>query len=507
MLPPHLDPIPTQATDFVVQAADVQAALVRYFPYEPTEEQHEVFGSLSRFICAVVPRAVLVVNGAAGTGKTTMLAALVRVLEDREEPYVLLAPTGRAARVMGQRSGRAASTVHKHIYSTEQTVSGGLSFRRRTNQDPQRTLYIVDEASMIGEPEGTVNGLLTDLLTYAFAGRPDTRVLFIGDPMQLPPVGCLRSPALDAAYLARHYDARARSWLLNEVRRQALDSTILLNATRLRRHLQAGPKPHQPLPTLATDTTCQVLDTSADMIETYLQYHDPENLDSVMFVVYSNALAGQVNQAIRSRLFDPEAEALCPGDRVMVVRNYYAHYRESLPFIANGDLGIVRYVDHRSLEERYGHQWCRISVEFVDVTGEAVEVEALVSLTLLQSKDPQMTSEQQAALWAQRRTDLEAELPTGTPRTEIQKRLRTDPYITHLQLKYGYAVTAHKAQGGQWDHVLIGFEPYHTQRMLEANPEEFLRWAYTAFTRARTRVYLHASPFNYAERRDEPIDG
>lgn len=472
-----------------MQAADVTAALRQGFGHSPTAEQEKAFRILGKLLVSDAARPTLVIRGAAGTGKTTLMHTLVSWLADHGIRAVLLAPTGRAAKVLARRTGRQASTIHKYIYQAESEGEGGVRFRLSKNEDPARTCYIVDEASMLGNEPGMSGGyesrpLLEDLVQFVFEGSQARKLIFLGDLAQLPPVGSLESPALSIPWLRERLDLQAGLCTLTEVKRQLLESPILANATLLRQALD-GEVPLADV-RLRTAPDCQVLEHPAELVDVYCDRFDPQDLDRVLVVCHSNGMAAQLNHAIRHRLFD-EPEFLMRQDVALVVKNYYQRQQHELPFVANGDLGLVQQVHYRSRETLYGQEWCDVDLLLTDLEGEPQPVTGKVPVALLENKQPALTHLQTRQVWHERLADLRSQ-----KQSTRKQDLRKDPYIQCLQLKYGYAVTAHKAQGGQWDTVIVYFEPWLFK---EGANEELLRWAYTAITRAARQLILVNCPF------------
>lgn len=483
------------------------ASLLERLPFDPTADQRRALDAVVRFTETSLDRPVLILRGAAGTGKTALMRALVPWLEARDWFVVLMAPTGRAAKVLAGQATRQAFTVHKYIYAAESTPEGGLKFRRRKNEDPERTLYIVDEASMIGEGgegwrgSGEVAGtrLLEDLLSFTLPigsdGTGGRRLLLIGDPAQLPPVGHLTSPALEAEHLRTTYGVTAGAVHLREVRRQALESPILRLATSLREALDQGAL----MPTVSADwlgPELRVVSSADEALDTFTSAFVRERPESAALITYSNGVAVQANQAVRNQLLG-ESRALEPGDQILVAKNHYNAHLDALPFVANGELGRVLRVFEIGDEPKYGLRWMGADLEFTDPAGEPATVGGMIPIDLLTAKDAALTREQIARLWKERREELANEPP---PEGKAKKRRgppEADPYLHPIQLKHGYALTGHKAQGGQWDDVVVMFEP-SLGRMQAEDPRGFLRWCYTAITRARTRLTLFRPPFTFS---------
>lgn len=447
----------------------------------PDQEQ-----ALARFLSFVRSQhdyCTFLLTGSAGTGKTFLINLFSKILKQSGYQVILLAPTGRAAKVITKRTHRHAYTIHHHIYSVKENDLGEVYFELKPNKTKKPTVYIVDEASMIGDKEGGISGsLLKDLLNYAFHDNPSQKLILVGDPVQLPPVGSAESPALQAYMLGQLYNIDLYEAQLNEVLRQSIDSDVLDNAVRIRDTFLSNLE--NPLELLFSNEVIN-LDNAYESLETYLGYFQEGNYDRVIFITYSNWQSSKVNQAIRHRLFEEEG-ALQVSDLVMVVRNNYAWGDpKRLPFIANGEMGTVHYVDQESYEEKYGLKWIDAEIAFEDTRGEEFVVPCKVVLDLLDDKRPQLDEATMHRIWFERK-QVYAELPIK----ESAALMRKDPYVNALQIKYGYCITGHKSQGGQWENVIIGFEPDYGK-----NPQAYMRWVYTVFTRAEERVFLLNCPF------------
>lgn len=477
-----------------MDAITLAARFVRGLGFEPTSDQRNALEGIARLLLTQEPGACLILLGAAGTGKTSILRAVVDVLFEEEAHVVLMAPTGRAAKVLAARTGYEASTLHKVIYDTETSLSGSVRYKLRRNNDPQDAVYIVDEASMIGEQTDSGSSLLHDLIGYVSGDEPNRKLLLVGDPYQLPPVGATDSPALAMQYLRRSYGLLAGRVQLNEVRRQAEQSTILANATRLRDVVDTLRTEGTlvGLPTFESGMDTVALTASEQVIDTFLDYYQPDDPDSVIAITYSNGIAAQLNQAIRQRLYE-EPEDLVSGDRVMVVKNHYRKAFHALPFIANGDIGFVTRTFPETVAEKYGQKWLEALVAFNETGGKSADISATIPTNLLHSKSPNLTRDEVKAIWDGRIEELTLTKDEKPKRTELKE----DPYLGALQLKYAYAITGHKAQGGQWRNVIVVFEPYFVDKLLLEDPIGFLRWSYTALTRASDRIFLLNSPFPF----------
>ncbi len=440
--------------------------------------------SFFRFLRSEEERSTFLLTGSAGTGKTFMINLVNQILLKEGYQVILLAPTGRAAKVITKRTHRLAFTIHHHIYSPLDNGLGQIRFQLKANKQASRTVYIVDEASMIGDQTDKQGGeaLLTDLLRFIFQSDPSRKLILVGDPVQLPPIGYADSPALNPHELRISQDLDVFHAHLNEVKRQLVDSGVLDNAVLIRdAFIQAGGESLQ----IEQGRDVQVLENAYDGIETYLGYFQEGNLDRVVFLTYSNWQSTRINQALRHHLWQTES-LLVPSDLLMVVRNNYAWGdSKRLPFIANGEMGTVRTVYQESYEERYGLKWMDVEIEFLDKKGEAMLVTCKVILDLLTDKLAQLSREQMYLVNRSRQEEYH-----GLPRKEAQKLIQTDPYINALQVKYGYSITGHKAQGGQWENVIIAFEPDYGQDL-----RAYIRWTYTVFTRAEERVFLLNCPF------------
>ncbi|GAA0880968.1 ATP-binding domain-containing protein [Algoriphagus jejuensis] len=419
---------------------------------------------------------VFVLKGYAGTGKTSLVSALVQVLPRMEMRSLLLAPTGRAAKVMSNYSGRGAYTIHKIIYKPKGdfgTMGGGFILQKNYFKD---TVFIIDESSMLADDGGMSGNLLWDLIQYVFSGK-DNRLLFIGDTAQLPPVGSEYSPALDAGYLLRHYRLEADQIELVEVMRQRLESGILFNATSLRDQLA------QQKPTVRIQTSAfkDVFKMTSERLEDGLRYaYDKFGTENSIIVTRSNKSAVQYNLYIRRVIHFFEDE-ISTGDLLMIVKNNYTYMAESekVNFLANGDMMEVMKI--RSFEEMYGLRFATLELRLLDYPEEPF-FEAKVILDTLYSPSPSLTREQYRSLYDQ----VSADYADVANKTERMEHVRKDPYLNALQVKFAYALTCHKAQGGQWKAVFVD-QGYLNEEQLD---RDFVRWLYTAVTRATEELFL-----------------
>ena len=459
------------------------------FPFEPTAEQSVAMNRLAVFVNDPAPRQAFLLKGYAGTGKTAVISSLVRVLARHHRRVVLMAPTGRAAKVFSNTSGFPACTIHKKIYRQKSILDAG-SFQLDHNFH-EHTLFLVDEASMISNQglSGSTFGsgrLLDDLVSYVYSGA-DCRLLMLGDQAQLPPVGELESPGLSAQVLSS-YGLTVREYSLENVMRQMQDSGILHNATLLR-DFTVNPYIEGGFSFKLDGFKDVVRISGSELIETLSRCYSRDGIDETMVLCRSNKRAIVYNNGIRNTILDREDE-LCRGDSVMIVKNNY-YWTESLAaqedadsyanlpsFIANGDIAVIRRV--RRQRELYGFRFEDAVLSFPDY--DDLEMDVTLLLDTLHSESPYLTREESDKLFDNVMEDY-ADIPS---KKEKMKKLRENKYFNALQIKYAYAVTCHKAQGGQWKNIFID-QGYVTPEMQD---EEYYRWLYTALTRATQTVYL-----------------
>ena len=451
--------------------------LAKYFPFSPTLGQAEFFKRMDFFLLKKPEeKPVFVLKGYAGTGKTSLTSALVKVLPKMDMRSLLLAPTGRAAKVMSNYSGRAAYTIHKIIYKPKGdpgTMGGGFILQKNYFKD---TVFIVDESSMLADDGGMSGNLLWDLIQYVFSGK-DNRLLLIGDTAQLPPVGSEYSPALDSEYLLRQYRLDADQIELSEVMRQRLESGILFNATALREQLLK----QEPQVKIQTQNFPDIFKMTSERLEDGLRYaYDKYGTENTTIVTRSNKSAVQFNLYIR-RVIHFYEEEINAGDRLMIVKNNYTYMAESekVNFLANGDM--VEVMKIRNFEEMYGLRFATLELRLLDYPEEPF-FEAKVILDTLYSPSPSLTREQYRTLYDLVSQDY-ADVANKTERMEL---IRKDPYLTALQVKFAYALTCHKAQGGQWKAVFVD-QGFLNEEQVD---RDFVRWLYTAITRATDELYL-----------------
>lgn len=436
---------------------------------------------MARFLYDSNPRSAYLLKGYAGTGKTSLVSALIQTLPALRVNAMLLAPTGRAAKVISSYAGRPAYTIHKKIYMTVTDSTGTVRTVRAVNKHAY-TLFIVDEASMIGlEPISSRQSLLEDLIDYVYDGN-HCRLMLIGDTAQLPPVGQNESPALDERYLSTTFFLNVLSSELTEVVRQKHLSGILAGATDLRAQIASlSGADEASLPLFSPNGTDVVRLAGEDLMETLYREYGDFSLDQVVVICRSNKRANLFNQGVRNSVLFREEEVNA-GDYLMVVKNnyYWLDEESTIGFIANGD--IVEVLSVRHVQELYGFRFADATVRFVDYPDEEPR-DCKLLLSTLYSESPSLTSEEANNLYNNVMEDY-ADLPYKADRL---RELRQNPYYNALQVKFAYALTCHKTQGGQWRTVIVdqGFLPPDMKL-----DREYLRWLYTAFTRATDRVYL-----------------
>ncbi len=465
-------------------AVQIAELLSSRFPLPPTRQQQEAFLRLADFLHYTNDNACFVLKGFAGTGKTTLISTLVQVLPALYMRSVLLAPTGRAAKVMGSYSGRKAMTLHKKIYRKRVAVSPDMAFGPAENPHTD-TLFIIDEASMISNERLSFNGksLLEDLIAYVMSGK-NCRVMFVGDVAQLPPVGLLQSPALDPQWLERAFGMRVFAHELTEVVRQEKHSGILYNATVIRQQIHSASDLEEPVPfpQFRIKGFPDIFRMTGERLIEGLHYaYDKYGMENTLVICRSNKNANLYNQHIRNHILFREEE-LTGGDYIMVVRNnYYWLSADSnrSGFIANGDMARVRRV--RNIHEQHGFRFADVSLEFMD-SDEVEPIDCRVMLDTLHGDSPSLSQADQQRLFDAIMIDY-ADIADKRARLAA---LKADPYYNALQLKFAMAITCHKAQGGQWQAIFVD-QGYLTDEMLDV---AFLRWLYTACTRATKELFL-----------------
>ncbi len=466
-----------------MQKTDIIRRISAAFPYRQTKDQASLTTHLSDFLTDSNPDSVFLLKGYAGTGKTTIVSSLVKVLPEFNLKTVLLAPTGRAAKVLAGYAGKQALTIHKKIYRIQTAGDGSVQIVRRENKH-SNTIFIADEASMIPGSDTTERGslfgrsnLLDDLIEYVY-NQKNCRLLLIGDTAQLPPVHSAESPALNKSFLEGHYQVFVREYELREVVRQARDSGILYNATKLR-YMLAGNT--NGFPALQTDRYGDVVrvqgQEAADEVDNAFLSGGKEQ---ALMICRSNKRANLYNQHIRQRVLFMEDE-INAGDLLMVVRNNYYWLPETSEagFIANGDIMELKRIQRT--EEIYGFRFADVTARLTDYP-DMPDMEVKLMLDTLQTETPALPETHTRKLFDAVAEDFR-DIPNKRTRMSA---IRNSPYLNALQVKYAYAMTCHKAQGGQWENVFVemGYLP-------DKKPDiEYLRWLYTAFTRGTQKVFL-----------------
>ena len=467
-----------------MEQANFQSLLLSQFAFDPTTGQAQLFYAFSRMMTSHKDRLALMIKGYAGTGKTTCVKAMVEALAEAGRRSVLLAPTGRAAKVLGNYSGKKASTIHKEIYMKRMDKSGRVWFELRENEN-LNTVYFVDEASMIGADRVVFNdddfdagSLLDDLLTHIYSGE-NCSIVLIGDTAQLPPVGTPLSPALQPDRLRDSYGLNIATIELTEVIRQKEGSGILMNATALRNLIVSQA---ETLPQFFCEAFKDVHRVTSDMQPCVEEALSKYGIDDTMIITRSNKRANLFNQQVRARILGHEEE-INSSDRMMVIKNNYFWIDEKesneVGFIANGD--IIQVVRVRSFEERGNFRFCKAVVRMIDYP-DLPEMEVMLLCNTIWEETAQLGKQRMQELWQTCALDYPDAVSMGALRRALQK----DPYYNALHVKFSYAITCHKAQGGQWPCIFVD-QGYLTD---EHAGMELNRWFYTAITRAQDEVYL-----------------
>jgi ATP-dependent exoDNAse (exonuclease V) alpha subunit len=455
--------------------------LRKNFPFQPTLNQDIFLQKIAQFILSDVKNEVFVLKGYAGTGKTTVISTIVNQLLNVNKKYLLLAPTGRAAKVISNYSKKPAFTIHKKIYFPKKTSSGGVSFSMQQNKHTN-TIFIVDEASMISDTstESSLyeNGsLLDDLIMYVESGK-NCKLIFVGDTAQLPPVNLDVSPALNIETLQINYNREVHHLELDEVMRQVEDSGILFNATELREILKSNFIDTFKFDVSKYKDIIRLVD-GYDIQDAINQAFYNYGLEETVFIVRSNKRANQYNEQIRTRILSKESE-LSSGDFLMVVKNNYFWLKDSdeAGFIANGD--IIEVLEIRKIQELYGFKFATVKIRMVDYPTQA-PFDTILLLDTIKSESPSLTYEESNKLYQEVLLDYEDE----TTKYKKFQKVKNNEYFNALQVKFSYAITCHKSQGGQWNTVFIE-QPY----LPNGIDRDYIRWLYTAMTRAKEKLYL-----------------
>ena len=449
------------------------------FQFEPTNEQLKALEKWGDFLFVPNDHSLFLLKGYAGTGKSSLIGAVVKTLNEMKQKSVLLAPTGRAAKVFSAYAGQSAYTIHKKIYRQKEFSNEPTGFVLADNLY-KHTLFIVDEASMISNDglDSSFFGsgrLLDDLIRYVYSGE-GCRLVLLGDSAQLPPVSQPESPALDISVL-QGYGLKVHNMTLTEVVRQVKTSGILINATLLRKRMES--KKTSDFPKLKTRNNADVqIVNGEDLLEAIQDAYHRDGLEETIVITRSNKRANGFNNAIRNRILFREEE-LTTGDLLMVVKNNYhwAKEEEAMDFIANGDL--IEIVRVRRIQELYGFRFCDVTARFFDYD---IEIDLKILLETLHTDAPALPKDLNDKLFYSILEDY-ADIPA---KREKMKRMKENPFYNVVQVKYAYAVTCHKAQGGQWKNVFLDLSYIPPDQM----GIDFYRWLYTAFTRTTERIFL-----------------
>ena len=467
----------------------IRESFLNEFKHEPSRDQKKLFESLAYYIVDRNPDSVFLLKGFAGTGKTSAISAVVNALKKNKISSVLLAPTGRAAKVFSQYSNHPAYTVHKKIYRQKSSSDGfgNFSLDRNLHKD---TLFIVDEASMIPDNnlENSIFGsgrLLDDLIEYVYTGN-NCRLILVGDTAQLPPVGLNLSPALEKESL-ENYHLTVTEVMLKEVVRQKKQSGILKNATDLRKLLDLN-QIIDKVPVFKINDKDVIKISGEDLIETISSSYNKYGQDSVIVVNRSNKRANRYNQGIRNSILSRESE-IAASDYIMVVKNNYfwSEKLSEIDFIANGDIARIKKI--RGYQNLYGFRFADLTISLFDYNDTELDVKVILDTLSIESAA--LTGEENKKLYYAVLEDY-ADI---TNKKERIKKIKSDPYFNALQIKFAYAITCHKAQGGQWQVVFLD-QGYFTDEMLG---REYVRWLYTAFTRSVEKIYLVNFPDRFFE--------
>ena len=451
----------------------------------PTEGQSIVLMHLAAFLLSEKPNPAYLLQGYAGTGKTTLVTTLVKTLPQIGMRYQLMAPTGRAAKVLSGYTGKTASTIHRKIYRFQQFADGSFRMTRAENK-AKNTVFIVDECSMISDETLSGRSLLDDLINYVFSGE-NCRLLLIGDNAQLPPVGLENSPANDINVLKNEFGLTVAAYELTEVMRQEEESGILYNATNIRKSLKELTVETRliasvQLPLFSVHGFPDVHRIEPQEFEELLwQSFNGKNTNDAVIICKSNKRANMYNQAIRARILQEEGE-ISTGDKLMVVKNNYFWTDEDqkVSFIANGDM--IELMRINNAEEMYGFHFADVEIQLTDYQDEP-NLSVKILLETLTSDSPALTQEESDRLYKAVEEDY-MDIPNKRDRYKV---MRQNPYFNALQVKFGYALTCHKTQGGQWPTVFIDAPFPPDNEPLQTSD---LRWFYTAVTRAQRQLYF-----------------
>ncbi len=450
------------------------------FPHNPTENQTFFFQQIATFCTNESLNEIFVLKGYAGTGKTTVVSTLVSHLGAINKKYVLLAPTGRAAKVIANYSNKTAVTIHKKIYFPKKTAAGGVSFSLQANKHVN-TFFFVDESSMISDVStdskfAENSSLLDDLISYVYSGK-NCKLILIGDTAQLPPVQLSVSPALDTDRLGLNYSKEVFSIEFDQVMRQEKESGILYNATQLREVLETSYYDTFKFDLKGYKDIVRLTD-GYDIQDAINQAYSKFSIEDTAFIVRSNKRANQYNQQIRTKILAKESD-LSSGDFLMVVKNNYfwLDNNQEAGFIANGD--ILEVLEIRNTKQLYGFNFAKVKVRMVDYPNQK-PFETVLLLDTISSESASLTYEESNKLYQEVLLDYQ-----GEAKYKQLQKVKQNEYFNALQVKFSYAITCHKSQGGQWETVFVE-QPY----LPDGVDREYIRWLYTAITRAKSTLYL-----------------
>ena len=466
------------------KAQKLKEKIKENFDFKATSQQNKVINDLSDFICTLGNNSIFLLKGYAGTGKTSLISALVKSLSSIYKKSSMLAPTGRAAKILSSYSNKTAHTIHKKIYWIK-TNSKGNTFVTLQENLNSNCIFIIDEASMIPSHTDKSFGnrnLLSDLIKYVYSGT-DSKLIIIGDTAQLPPIHLDVSPALDEYILEHEFNKQIIVRNLTKVVRQKSSSLILENATRIRKMISDGINEY---PQIRCNKEVIRLNMGDELQEIIESSYNNYGIEDTIIICKSNKRAYLYNQQIRHKILWKE-ERISNGDYLMVVRNNYSWLNNDSKagFIANGDIIIVKHI--KKYEEIYGFNFAHVTIELADYPQES-ELDVIIMLDTLESEQASLEFEKYKKLYNQVSQDYNSIKNTY----KRNKAIKEDKYLNSLQIKYAYAITCHKSQGGQWKSVFVE-QSYFTDEMLN---KEYLRWFYTSFTRSTDKLYL----INFSEK-------
>ena len=467
---------------------EIRSYLVNKFTYLPTNSQIKAIGLLIDFIISKHTDEIFILKGYAGTGKSSLVGHIVSNISKLNFKTLLLAPTGRAAKVFSNYSKKKAKTIHKQIYFTKTESSGVIKFNLKMNMH-KNCLFIIDESSMISGGNKKLNlfqnnSLLDDLVKYVYSGK-NCKLIFVGDPAQLPPINLLKNPALDKKYLFKKFEKNIYEFELKDIVRQEKKSSILINAVKIRDTIFNENLNQFKFPKTDKNEFIRLNDSN-DVFESIDNLFNSSIKSDSVVIVRSNKRANQFNSQIRSKILFFESD-INVGEEFMVVKNnYFWLTNDSDPgFIANGDL--IRVIKIISRHELYNYNFIKVIIELVDYPDEN-SFETILLINTLNSESPSLTSQESKKLYDEIQKDY-LNINSKYKRFLLTKK---NPFFNALQIKYSYAITCHKAQGGQWSNVFIEY-PY----LPNGPTKDFFRWLYTAITRSKKRIFLIGFPENY----------